>query len=163
VAIVASNTPGYTSGISIETANALLKTGRFAGIEDAGAELEFFAHLPRSALFAASDSGIARVRPAAILSSVACAFPELVLALDRAIAADDAKQIAQLDAIFQQFSAWTARFPLPAVLKSALRVRGLKTGPFAVPLSPASEQELDRFREWFAAILANFGREPLHG
>jgi len=74
VPILVSNTPEYTSGIDAATASALLKTGLFAGIEDASPELDLYAHLPGSALLAGSDARIARVRPAAMLSSSACAM-----------------------------------------------------------------------------------------
>jgi len=162
VPIVVSNTPGYTSGIGGGTAAALLKTGLFAAIEDASASLELFAHLPRSALLAGSETGIARVRPVAIISSAACAIPELVLALDRALTADDPPQIASLDEMLQQMAAWTARFPLPVILKTALEMRGLKIGPPGVPVSAETEKDLEGFREWFTASVASLTRKPLH-
>ena len=42
-----------------------------------------------------------------------------------------------------------ARFPEPAAVKLATGLRGLKTGPLAVPLSPEKQKELDSFRDWF--------------
>jgi dihydrodipicolinate synthase/N-acetylneuraminate lyase len=162
IPLIVSNTTDYTSEICAGTAAALLNTGLFAGIEDASPELDLFEHLPASALFAGSDACLARVRPVAMISSAAGVIPELLVALDRAMAAGHAAQIASLNETLQQFVAWTRRFPLATMLKAALGVRGLKPGPYAAPVSPETELSLDRFREWFAATVANFGRKPLH-
>src|ERR1051326_7951558 len=154
VPIVVSNNSEYTTGICADTAAMLLKTGRFAAIEDASPGLDLFAHLPATALLAGSDADISKARPPAIISNTACAFPELVIAPDRAITAADRPQIASLDGILQQFVAWTKRSPLPASRRTALPVRGLKTGPSSVPLSTATVRELATFREWFSGALA---------
>jgi dihydrodipicolinate synthase/N-acetylneuraminate lyase len=53
----------------------------------------------------------------------------------------------------QELLAWLARFPLPAGVKTAVAVRGIQTGPLPVPLSPAKQQCLEQFREWFKSWL----------
>ena len=40
-------------------------------------------------------------------------------------------------------------FPEPAAVKLATGLRGLKTGPLIVPLSPQKQKDLDSFRDWF--------------
>jgi hypothetical protein len=45
------------------------------------------------------------------------------------------------------------KFPAPVGVKMAATERGLKIGPLATPLSPASTRILDEFCEWFRAWL----------
>jgi len=155
-----SNMPPLTSEVSAEAAAGLLETGRFAGIEDASGNWESFAALKaaaegRSCQLLASDAVFTRARCGAsgVLSMAACAVPELVMALDRAIGGSRRDDIERLDGRLQSFLEWSRRFPLPAIVKVATGMRGLKTGPLAVPLPPEKERLLDEFREWFRGWL----------
>jgi dihydrodipicolinate synthase/N-acetylneuraminate lyase len=93
------------------------------------------------------EAGAAGVR--GWMSPAASAVPELVVALHRALAAQDRARIDSLNHVLQQFVTFAAGLPQPAVVKLAAALRGLKTGPLAVPLPLAREREIDRFREWF--------------
>ena len=75
------------------------------------------------------------------------------MALNAAIGAGDSDRIGRLEAMRQELLAWLARFPLPAGVKTAVAVRGIQTGPLPVPLSPAKQQCLEQFREWFKGWL----------
>jgi 4-hydroxy-tetrahydrodipicolinate synthase len=162
-AIFLCNIPSFASEIAVESALHLLHTGLFAGIENAGGDLEYFARLKPAAdarpftLLVANDAIFTRARSAGgcsgTISPAACAVPELMLALDRAIVSGDQAAAARLDELLQEFLAWIDRFPQPAAIKAAVGQRGLKTGPLTVPLSPEKRRKLDEFREWFQGWL----------
>jgi 4-hydroxy-tetrahydrodipicolinate synthase len=161
-AVFLSNTPAVSSDIPVETALELLDTGRFAGIEEGRGSLESFLRMKAAAnggayqVLMGNDAIFTRARCAGgccAISAAACAAPELVMALDRAITAAGREQIERLDGALQEFVEWAGRFPPPVVVKVAAGLRGLKTGPVTVPLSPAKRELLDEFRAWFQAWL----------
>jgi 4-hydroxy-tetrahydrodipicolinate synthase len=154
------NIPAFTSEIATETAVQLLSTGRFAGIKDSSGGWDNFQALSRYkqehpyTLLVGHDAIFARARAAGadgVVSGVACAMPELLLALDRAIAQHDGAEAERLDARLHEFLERIERFPTPVAIKSALAARGIKTGPPPVPLAPETQAALDEFREWFRA------------
>jgi 4-hydroxy-tetrahydrodipicolinate synthase len=156
------NIPSFASEIAVETALGLLQTGLFAGIENAGGDLEYFARLQPAAetrsltLLVANDAIFTRARSAGCsgaISPAACAVPELMLALDRAVLSGDQPAAARLDELLQEFLAWIDQFPQPAAIKTAVGLRGVKTGPLPVPLSPEKRRKLEEFREWFQGWL----------
>jgi len=154
------NVPAFTNAIAAETATELLSGGHFAGIEDSSGDWDYFEALRRHkrdhpfTLLAGNDAVFARARQAGadgVVSGVACAVPELLLALERAILQNDEAEVARLDARLHEFLSRIARFPVPVGIKAALAVRGLKTGPLPAPLGPETQAALDEFREWFRA------------
>jgi dihydrodipicolinate synthase/N-acetylneuraminate lyase len=154
------NIPFFSSEIAFETASALLATGCFAGIKDSSGDfdqfLKFKALSTPFKFLAGNDAIFTRARAAGAdggVSGVACAIPELMLGLDRAIQSGDEVQVQRLEGRLQEFIAWLNRFPAPVGIKAATAARGLKVGPLAVPLSPEKMRELDEFREWFKAWL----------
>jgi len=165
------NIPSLASEIAVESALDLLDTGLFAGIENAGAGLEYFARLKPAArarpftLLVANDAIFSQARSeggcSGAISPAACAVPELMLALDRALASGDQPAAARLDELLQEFLAWVDRFPQPAALKAAVGLRGLKTGPLPVPLPPEKQKRLDEFREWFRGWLPAMKKSSL--
>jgi 4-hydroxy-tetrahydrodipicolinate synthase len=161
-----SNCPAVSSEIAVETAAELLQTGLFAGMEDASGNLDTLCRLaacaPGCSLLVGDDRIFARARsngarPGAI-SAVGCAVPELMMALDRAIAAGDHEETVRLDRAVQDFTAWMGRFPQPAIVKIATGLRGVKTGPLSVPLPAAKQKLADEFREWFQGWLPTVKR-----
>jgi 4-hydroxy-tetrahydrodipicolinate synthase len=156
------NIPAFTSGISSETAGQLLSTGRFAGIKDSSGDWDNFQALCRHkqehpfTLLVGHDAIFVRARQAGadgVVSGVASAMPELLVALDRAIAQHDDAEIQRLDARLHAFLERIEPFPTPVAIKAALAARGLKTGPHPVPLAPETLAALDEFRDWFRAWL----------
>jgi len=154
------NIPAFTSEISGETAAQLLSTGRFAGIKDSSGDWDNFEALGRAkrehpcTLLVGHDAIFARARRAGadgVVSGVACAAPELLLALDRAIAHQDEAETTRLDARLHEFLGRIERFPTPVAIKAALAARGIKTGSPPVPLAAETQAALDQFREWFRA------------
>jgi len=152
------NIPAFTSGIESQTAVQLLATGRFAGIKDSSGDWDNFQALSRYkqahpyTLLVGHDAIFARARRAGadgVVSGVACAMPELLLALDRAIAQHDEAEAERLDARLHEFIERVERFPTPVAIKAALAARGIKTGPPPVPLARETQAALDEFRAWF--------------
>jgi 4-hydroxy-tetrahydrodipicolinate synthase len=162
------NIPAFTNEIAIETATALLGTGLFAGIKDSGGQYGYFERLLAVSkqtpftLMVGNDRIYSRARRTGahgIVSGVACAAPELLVALEEAIAKDLTAKVERLDGLLHEFIDWHDRFPTPVVIKTAASERGLKIGPLASPLSLASQRRLDEFREWFRAWLLLVQRE----
>ncbi len=160
VPIYLYNIPAFTSEIARETATELLSTGRFAGIKDSGGSWDYFQALRQSkhahpyTLLVGHDAIFAPARAAGadgVVSGVACAVPELLLALDRAIAQHDDAETARLDARLHEFLGRIERFPTPVAIKAVLSARGIKTGALPVPLAKETQAALDEFREWFRA------------
>jgi 4-hydroxy-tetrahydrodipicolinate synthase len=156
------NIPVFTSLIASQTAVELLATGRFAGIKDSSGDWEYFSalnrhkHENRGTLLVGHDAVFAPARKAGadgVVSGVACAVPELLLALDRAIQQQADAEAARLDARLHEFLDRIERFPTPFAIKAALGVRGHKTGHPPVPLARETQTALDEFREWFKTWL----------
>jgi dihydrodipicolinate synthase/N-acetylneuraminate lyase len=162
------NIPFFTNEIAIATSIDLLSTGEFAGIKDSSGEYDYFESLlglsGRNALtvLVGNDRIFARARKAGahgIVSGVACAVPELLVALDRAIQANRVNDVQRLDAKLQEFIGWHDQFPTPVAIKIAAAERGLTIGPLAVPLGSAGQKRLEEFREWFRKWLPEVQRD----
>jgi dihydrodipicolinate synthase/N-acetylneuraminate lyase len=158
VPILLYNIPDFTSGIEIETARRLFETGRFAGIKDSSGDWPFFEQLLALkrelpfALFGGPELLVGRALHAGadgVISGCACAVPELIVALARAVAAGDNALADSLDARLIEFATRAGEFPWPIAVRRAVELRGQKSGPFAVPLSPASQHALEEFSTWF--------------
>src|SRR6185295_10519692 len=116
------NIPFFTNEIAIATSIALLSTGEFAGIKDSSGEYDHFERLlelSREKAFTVlvgNDRIFTRARKAGahgIVSGVACAVPELLVTLDRAIRNNRVNEAERLDAKLQEFIAWHEQFPTP--------------------------------------------------
>jgi 4-hydroxy-tetrahydrodipicolinate synthase len=148
-----------SGGVTPETACRLLESGRFAGIEDGSGTVESLATLRACAadraILAGDDRRLVHTRGLGlgVLSAAACAAPELTMALDSAIRAENSAEIARLEAMRIQLMEWLDQFPLPVGVKTAVAARGVKTGPLPVPLAPARARRLEQFREWFKGWL----------
>lgn len=157
-----------TGDIAVETACRLLDTGKFAGIEDGGSTVESLDSLRACAgertVLAGDDYVLVHARSCGlgVLSAAACAAPELTMSLNAAIGAGDTVRIERLENLRQQLLAWLVRFPVPVGIKAAVAARGIQTGPPPVPLSPAKQQCLEQFRDWFKGWLASTKTLALH-
>ncbi|HWR51440.1 MAG TPA: dihydrodipicolinate synthase family protein [Bryobacteraceae bacterium] len=171
VPILLYNIPQFGNGIEPATAVELLETGRFAGIKDssgvwmnflrlneARARLGFSLLVGHDALFTPARNAGAN----GIISGVASAIPELLVALDRAITSGNAARAQALDTRLQEFLRWIDRFPAPAGIREACAVRGLKTGPRATVLAPGNEIQVAAFRDWFKNWLPIMLEESKH-
>lgn len=156
------NIPCCTSEIESATAIELLSTGLFAGIKDSSGSWDNFVRLKAAretltfSLLVGNDGIFAAARRAGadgVISGCACAVPELMLALDRAIVAGDSSAAGRLDARLREFLAWIDALPGPVGIREATALRGIKVGPHAAPLGPEGQRKLAEFREWFQGWL----------
>jgi 4-hydroxy-tetrahydrodipicolinate synthase len=139
--------PEFTSGVAIDTARELLATGQFAGIMDSTGE-----HIAAGLdAVVANDRMFAKARCAgsAALSAAACAAPELVLALDCAVAASKADEVEQLNLRLQELLDWFELLPPFTLLRVATGLRGIKAGPPAMPVPAEKRKIVTDFKEWF--------------
>lgn len=152
------NIPVFTNEIAASTATELLSTGRFAGIKDSSGSLEYFDALREQAartpftIFSGSERIYSKVRrngAHGIVSGIASAVPELMVALEKAICSGDEAAITRLERRVIEFIERIEVFPAPAGIKEALRQRRQKTGALASPLGEAGERKLGEFAEWF--------------
>jgi 4-hydroxy-tetrahydrodipicolinate synthase len=162
VPILLYNIPAFTNAIPISVASELLVSGEFAGIKDSSGDAELMNELAalhrdhRFSLLCGSDRQIVSARRAGydgVVSGVACALPELVLALWRALDAGDDARAAALESELLEFIGWIERFPVPVGITAAVEARGLKVGPPAVPLTADQFDLLEQFKAWFAGWL----------
>ena len=156
------NIPVFSNEIALHTATSLLGSALFAGIKDSSGDWANFEGLlalraqRKFVLFPGDDRLYARGRAAGadgVVSGVACALPELVARLDRAIRERDTTRTEALNARVVEFLDRIAPFPVPVGVKEAVRHRKMRTGALAVPLGEATERQLDGFRAWFAEWL----------
>lgn len=152
------NIPAFTSPLEPTTAIELLSTGAFAGIKDSSGDLAGFALLRDHkqshpfTLLAGWDAIYAQVRADGadgMISGVASAIPELMVALDRAVVSGNQGLTQLLDAYVQEFISRMGPFPAPVAIKEATRLRGIKAGAFAAPLGPEGDRALAEFGAWF--------------
>lgn len=162
------NIPFFTNELTAETAVELLSTGLFAGIKDSSGRWDNFVKLRAARqrcgfrLLIGNDVLFTPARMAGadgVISGCACAVPELLVALDRAITGSDAEKRERLDARLHEFIAWVDSFPAPVAIREALAARGIPTGSHAAPLSPEEQRRLTHFRAWFAEWLPQVLKE----
>jgi dihydrodipicolinate synthase/N-acetylneuraminate lyase len=110
-----------------------------------------------SALIAAGFAG-----EAGFLSAPACAVPELAVAHCRAVRTGHAEEGARIAALLAEFTGWTYEFPPPVAIKTALGLRGIKTGPLANPLTAQEQRRLEEFRAWFSGWLPQAKKLTAH-
>jgi 4-hydroxy-tetrahydrodipicolinate synthase len=171
VPIMLYNIAAFSNELEYETGAALLTTGLFAGIKDSTSNLDDFMRwqslrashsftllVGNDVLFTAARSGGAD----GVVSGVACAVPELLLGLDRAIQSNNTRKRDQLESRLREFLERADSFPAPVGVRAAVEVRGLKTGPHAVPFGAEGQSRLDEFREWFRAWLPAVREECRH-
>lgn len=152
------NIPVFSNPIATETAASLLETGAFAGIKDSGGNWDAFHELlslrerHRFRLFMGDDRFYARARTAGAdgaISGVACAVPELMVRMDRAIGQGNTAMTERLNARLQEFIDRIMMFPAPVGIKEAVRQRKIKTGVLAAPLGDTGNERLVEFQRWF--------------
>lgn len=160
------NIPQFTNALPPEVMDELLASGAFAGIKDSSGDWELFERLLALKathpfqLLVGNDIIYRRARALGadgIVSGVAAAVPELLVALERAIGAREETRANELDARLQDFLTWLNRFPATIGIKIAACTRGWKLAHTAVPLdehTSAAKQEFEQwFKEWLPLVL----------
>jgi dihydrodipicolinate synthase/N-acetylneuraminate lyase len=162
------NIPFFTSPIDAATAIDLLAAGVAQGIKDSSGDWDYFARLRALKndrpfpLLIGNDVLFARGRAAGadgVVSGVACAAPELMVALNRALCAGSADKAARLDRMLGDFIAWLDRFPTPVGVRLAVEAKGLKVGPHAGPLDGQTRRLAGEFRDWLGSWFEDVKKE----
>ncbi|MBI1895070.1 MAG: dihydrodipicolinate synthase family protein [Acidobacteria bacterium] len=156
VPVLLYNAPAFSNPIAPDTAAALLNGRRFAGLIDSGGDwpaFDAFRTIAQGNVLCGHDGLFVEARAGASLSAAACAVPELMLALNRALQAGSPAPAQTLAARLEQFLAAAAPFPVPIAIREAVAARRLKVGAHATALSYKKEQALAEFREWFGPWL----------
>ena len=162
VPILLHNLPQCTSKLEIDTVHKLIDTGRFAGIKDSSGDWDYFSRLLALkrerpfALMCGADRFVGRALAEGAdgsISASACAVPELVVALAKAISLHDEPRAAALNGRLLEFVDWVNRFPFPVAIKRAVELRGQKSSPPLTPLAPGTQQALAEFSAWFPAFI----------
>jgi N-acetylneuraminate lyase len=161
------NLPDFTNPLSAQLAERLLDSGEFGGIKDSSGDWELFQSLcalrarRQFHLFAGNESIYLQARLAGadgIVSGIAAAFPELMVALDRAITSSNLDRAQRLDHRLQEFLAWVNKFPAPAAIRQAAIGRDWPLQHFALPFDEDTAADLIAFQQWFrtwvSAVLA---------
>lgn len=165
------NIPQFTTKISLETASDLLRNGVVQGIKDSSgdtANFEGLQALRQQHSFALMLGNDALVVPArskgcdGIISGVASAIPELLIALDRAVISGIPELITRLEARLRQFIRWCDTMPTPMAVKEATALRGLKLGPHSLSCDGDMQRDVDAFRAWFKDWLPDVLSECKH-
>jgi dihydrodipicolinate synthase/N-acetylneuraminate lyase len=160
--ILIYNIPAFANPISTPMARDLLLSGEFAGIKDSSGDPAFFdslAELRRTlpfTLLCGNDRLIAHAHQAGsdgIVSGVASAVPELIVALDRALDQRDELRAAELQQHLATFIDWIEQFPVPVGISAVVEWRGLQVGPAAIPLTGPQDDALEQFKTWFKGWL----------
>ena len=156
------NLPQFTSALSRELATELLESGDFAGIKDSSGDLELFEALralrarTSFTLLAGNESIYLQSRSAGadgIVSGVGAALPELIVAMDRAIRANNLEAARQFDDRLQEFVRWIDRFPASVAIKQAAVARGWKLNHFPFRFDDDTQADLAAFHNWLATWL----------
>ena len=156
------NLPFFTGPISGSLMERILLTGSFAGIKDSSGQWDLFQTLKsirekhNFQLFIGNEKIYTRGRAqgaVGIVSGVAAAVPELIVALDRSLLANDQPQVATLERRLHEFVLELDKFPATVAIKQAAAVRGWKMQRYAIPFDDETNQNLAAFSQWFEAWL----------
>jgi dihydrodipicolinate synthase/N-acetylneuraminate lyase len=149
IPILLYNSPRFGSPVSIDVALELLRDGLVHGMKDASGDPNYVAQLlelhrqqPFTLMGGADELLGQTTEVSGVISGLACAVPELVLAVQRGVPAGSDRIRELRDRV--------GRMPFPVGIREATAARGLKLGPHAVPVN---ERVIAEFREWFAGWL----------
>jgi N-acetylneuraminate lyase len=157
------NIPMFTNELEIATALNLLTTGLFAGIKDSSGSWDYFTQLRDHAtgrpytILIGDDRLFARARlegAGGTVSGCASAVPELLVAIEAAIAAGERERVEKLDRRLHEFVERISKFPLPAGIKEAARQRKMNAGAPAIAYAGQERVRMDEFVAWFKPWLA---------
>ena len=143
-----------STDLDLETALGLLGTGQFAGIVAEGAAVQRLA--ADHVCLAGDEAGVCEMRRAGargLLSAMACAIPELMVALVDACRRGECERAGRLDALAREFDLRSREFAPLVAIKAAVGLRGISTGDLPVPVAPERAKRLDEFCEWFRGWL----------
>ena len=167
ISVYLYNVPSFTNPIPVGLAERLLRTGMFAGIKDSSCDwrmLEVLAGLQKQVqvqLLTGCDELYVRARSIGaqgLVSGIAGAIPELLVALESALRSNDSERITHLNARLTEFVQFANKFPATVAIKQAAVARGWKLNQLAVPFDEDMSADVIAFhhwvRDWLLAVLS---------
>jgi 4-hydroxy-tetrahydrodipicolinate synthase len=154
--------PQFTNGIAMESVERLVRAGLYQGIKDSSCDwvnFEALLALKRETpfvVFSGSERDSLRALRAGadgLILANACALPEMVSGMARAVAAGDDASADRWFNLLLEFDSWISRFPAPVGVKRAMELRGQKSGSPAVPLGPERQALMIEFAAWLPGWL----------
>jgi dihydrodipicolinate synthase/N-acetylneuraminate lyase len=151
------NLPFFTDALSFEVIERSLTSGQYAGIKDSSGDRPLSEqvrnlHSRRPFVWLAGSerlfAGMRSSGAEGIVSGVAGALPELMVAFDRALAAQACEVAARLEQMLFEFLNWLEKFPATVAIKQAAVVRGWKLDETAFRFDEGTQDELRTFRRW---------------
>lgn len=158
------NIPFFTNSIPYPVMERLLTFGLYAGIKDSSGERDLMNQLQALhavkpfTWFVGNESLYLEGRfngADGIVSGVAGAVPELIVALERAISSRAVQQAQRLNGLLMELIDWVNKFPATIAIKQAAVVRGWKLDHCAFRFDEATNAEMKAFRSWFEKWLAS--------
>jgi 4-hydroxy-tetrahydrodipicolinate synthase len=152
------NLPQFTSGLEKETVHTLItEVPNIVGIKDSSGSLDILRHLSEQGADACRIVGDDSMLSAAlrakvldgVISGVACAVPELTLALYQRGEQDGSAEFSQATQALDELIAQLGGFPTPWGLKWIAQARGILQATFPLPNSPARIAQGREFERWF--------------
>lgn len=155
--ILLYNLPQFTSGLNPELTLELIQTcPSIIGIKDSSGSLETLRLLtretPGACRILGNDSALAQAIQEevadAVISGVACAFPELISSffMEGATSSQSwSKSVSALESVIAQLN----QVPTPWGLKIFAEARGVTPASFLLPLPRRREQQRTAMAEWY--------------
>lgn len=152
------NLPQFSSGLEPETSLELIRTcENIVGIKDSGGSLDTLRLLTVSGVACTRVIGYDALIVDAVqqglcdgvISGIACALPELILAVHQAAHGQDGVRTAQMKAALDAFLVQMNSLPFPWALKALCSARRIANSAFAQPICSQRQTQLHEFRRWF--------------
>lgn len=154
IPILLYNIPRFGNPVSPEIAIELLSEDVVHGVKDASGDPAYLeqlkqlhAHKPFT-LMGGADELLGQHAANGVISGVACAVPELVLAVHRGVPTAPSRMRELIERL--------QPMPFPVGIREATAARGLKIGPHAAPVD---DRVTGEFRDWFNAWLPGVLKE----
>jgi 4-hydroxy-tetrahydrodipicolinate synthase len=157
--ILLYNLPQFTSGLDKQTVRTLItEVPNIIGIKDSSGSLEILrdltAHEVDACRIIGNDSALAPAMLEGIcdgvVSGVACALPEVILALYAQGASTGSAEFHHASKLLTEFIYHLNLFPTPWGLKWIVEARGVCRATFAQPVTPRRLAQAHAMAEWFS-------------
>lgn len=152
------NLPTFVNPIQASLAARLLEGGVIAGIKDSSGDLEMLRSLhalrqkTSFTLFLGNETLYTEARELGVdgvISGLAAAVPELIVALQRTAGDSDPARGQQLIVRLNEFLAYVNKFASTVVIRQAAVARGWPLSHAAIPFDEDTAAEIIRFHAWF--------------
>jgi dihydrodipicolinate synthase/N-acetylneuraminate lyase len=164
------NIPIFANELHVETAAELLASGHYAGMKDSGGDWDYFERVRQFrqssgiafTLMMGNDGLISKAYAGGLsgaISGIACAVPELLVALNQALEKNTSELITRYETRLNEFINRISRFPIPIGIREAAAMRGIKSGPHAIEIDATL---CAHFRQWFKEWLPVVQKECTH-